>query len=484
MSPRLECAAPTTKYPFRQLRAHAFCKKADAFLRSPGYFWLVGLLTVMAAVCSMELVTYTCFIIIAIFVVLLGSDLLPLMPLVVLSYISPSVHNNPGLNGESVFSGDNGIYILSIAGIFAVCLLVRLFSDPEIGGKAFLKSKRSLLSGMLILGAGYMLAGAFSGYYTAAGWRNALFGVVQFISIFLFYFLFTGGVRWEKVPKNYLAWCGICVGLVILAQLGYIYLANQVVVDGKIDRGRIFSGWGTYNNIGALLTMTIPFAFQLACRKKGAWVFEIVSLLLLGGVVMTCSRGSLLAAAVIYLVSCVLMFYKALRSHTFRLVHTVMIILVIPSVIVFRHELYNLFSSMLERGLDPSGRDVIYKEGIKQFLRFPVFGGSFFPVDFSPYCFSSVAEFAAIFPPRWHNTIVQLLATCGITGLLAYGFHRYQTIRMMLKTPTAGKAFISLSLLALLGTSLVDCHFFNIGPVLFYSMALAFAEKADTHMIE
>ena len=52
---------------------------------------------------------------------------------------------------------------------------------------------------------------------------------------------------------------------------------------------------------------------------------------------------------------------------------------------------------MLERGLDPSGRDVIYKEGIKQFLRFPVFGGSFFPVDFSPYCFSSVAEFAYFF---------------------------------------------------------------------------------------
>ena len=52
----------------------------------------------------------------------------------------------------------------------------------------------------------------------------------------------------------------------------------------------------------------------------------------------------------------------------------------------------------------------------------------------------------------------------------------------MLKNPTAGKAFISISLLALLGTSLLDSHFFNVGPVLFYSMALAFAEKADTHI--
>ena len=41
------------------------------------------------------------------------------------------------------------------------------------------------------------------------------------------------------------------------------------------------------------------------------------------------------------------------------------------------------------------------------------------------------------------------------------------------------KSFIGLSILVLLLTSLLDCHFFNIGPVLFYSMALAFAEKIN-----
>ena len=37
--------------------------------------------------------------------------------------------------------------------------------------------------------------------------------------------------------------------------------------------------------------------------------------------------------------------------------------------------------------------------------------------------------------------------------------------------------FLAISLGVLLGTALLDCHFFNVGPVLFYSMALAFAEK-------
>ena len=37
--------------------------------------------------------------------------------------------------------------------------------------------------------------------------------------------------------------------------------------------------------------------------------------------------------------------------------------------------------------------------------------------------------------------------------------------------------FAFVSMLTLLTTSMVDCHFFNVGPVLFYSMMLAFVEK-------
>ena len=36
-------------------------------------------------------------------------------------------------------------------------------------------------------------------------------------------------------------------------------------------------------------------------------------------------------------------------------------------------------------------------------------------------------------------------------------------------------AYIDLRVLVLLGCSLLDCHLFNIGPTLYYSMALAFA---------
>ena len=73
---------------------------------------------------------------------------------------------------------------------------------------------------------------------------------------------------------------------------------------------------------------------------------------------------------------------------------------------------------------------------------------------------------------------MQLLASCGIFGLITYGIHRVQTVFMFLRKLTREKIFIGLSVLALLGMSLLDNHFFNLGPTLFYSLALAFAEKS------
>ena len=92
------------------------------------------------------------------------------------------------------------------------------------------------------------------------------------------------------------------------------------------------------------------------------------------------------------------------------------------------------------------------------------------------YVWSQLDNFTALFPPRWHNTIIQLLATGGVVCLFGYVVHRVQTVKLFLKNPSGDKTFVALSILALLLTSLLDCHFFNVGPVLLYSAMLAFTE--------
>ena len=82
-------------------------------------------------------------------------------------------------------------------------------------------------------------------------------------------------------------------------------------------------------------------------------------------------------------------------------------------------------------------------------------------------------------PPRWHNTVIQLLASTGIVGLLAFGYHRYQTLRLALRRRSHLQVLISASALVLILGSLLDCHMFNVGPGLFYSVILAWQEKME-----
>ena len=195
------------------------------------------------------------------------------------------------------------------------------------------------------------------------------------------------------------------------------------------------------------------------------------------GVFMSCSRSAICVGMAVYLICS----YMMLRSATNRRANFRALVIVLAGtaamVLIFRAPLETLFRNLISMGTDPSYRDVTWREGWRQFLKYPVFGGSFFPIDFEPWDFSTLEKFSGFFPPRWHNTVIQLLASTGITGLAAYGYHRFQTARLFLKTINREKAFIGASLLVLLGTSLLDCHFFNVGPTIFYAMGLAFAEK-------
>ena len=467
----------------QQLRQSPRVQAINSFLRSPGYILALSLLTVVCNLLGFELVYYTLVIALGLYVITLSKDLLPIMPMIMLCYIVPSVKNNPGRHGDSIFSFSNGgAYILALASVVVVFLIWRLISDKEMG-RAFLTRKRSLVSGMLFLGVGYLLSGIGSYRYFDVFGRNLLFAFLQFISIALLYFLFTATVDWFNVPKDYLAWMGLGIGFTVLPQLLMAYLSGQAFMEGTgtMDRELIYTGWGMHNNIGGLMVMMIPFAYYLAYTKKHSWVYNLLGTILLGGVMLSCSRTAMAVGAGIYLV-CAVILLKNKRTRKENLwVYCIGALAVLGFVAVFFEKLMEIFSLFFEEIGLVSKRDVLLENGLKKFGNDPIFGGSFFfkgtPGEFVPWDFSEQATFSSFFPPRWHNTLVQIAASCGVVGLVGYGFHRFQTFRMLWRNRSTENLFIALYLAVLLLCSLMDCHFFNVGPVLFYSMALAFAEN-------
>lgn len=449
-------------------------QRVNRFLATPQYILLVMLLAAVSNLFSLELAVYGIYAALMVYICLFGADLLPILPIVICCYVAPSARNNPGREESSVFfTGHGGTLILVYGVLIALAVIIRLIRDR----KQFLSAKYSFLSGMLALTAGYLLSGIASDAYPAAIWPNVRYALVQGCALIIPYVLIAGGVNWKKARNDYFAWTGFGMGLLLLIQLCRIYYTGDVVVDGIIYRAYVYTGWGMHNNIGAMLAMMIPFAFYLATKYRRGWIGTVVGSAFLVGVLLTCSRGSILMAGVVYIICVWLMLHyaKDRRANTIALVSVVAMLMLL--LVLFHRQLAQLFSDILRRGTDPSGRDEIYVEGWRLFLQHPIFGNSFFSPGYTPWGWSTTA-FADFLPSRWHNTIVQLITSCGLAGLLTYGFHRFQTTRFFLFHHTKEKNFIGCSLLVLLCCSLVDCHFFNIGPVLFYSMGLAFAEHS------
>ena len=450
--------------------------RINQFLGSPAYIIFVVFLSCFSSIVGAEAFVYTVYTAIVVYACFWGEDLLGLTPLFICSYIAPSRANNPGRNEASVFApGHGGIYLICLAALIVISLCYRVIRDR----KHFFTRKYKLLPGMLLLLLSYLLSGIGSKGYRELALKNILFALVQGASVLIPYLLFSGGIRWEKARKDYFPWIGVCVGAHLTALLIWVYLTGDVVQGGIIERTQIFTGWGMYNNVGGLLTMTVPFAFYLASRYRRGWLGIILGSVFMAGILLTCSRSSILSGAAIYVVSMVLsLHYSGNRKE--NTIAVVAVIGVLSTVVlIFNRQFLVLFSDLLSKGLDPSARDLIYEEGLKLFKTAPVFGTSFYPTGFKPWEWSTNPSFTGFFPPRWHNTIVQLIACCGSVGLLAYLFHRAQTVWLFLRNRSKEKNFIACSLLVLILCAMFDCHFFNIGPVLLYSTALAFAECCE-----
>jgi O-antigen ligase len=139
---------------------------------------------------------------------------------------------------------------------------------------------------------------------------------------------------------------------------------------------------------------------------------------------------------------------------------------------VLLDKVWGLLANYLQYGFADNGRFAIWRTGVEKFLSAPLFGSGFYD--------SYVEEewSFVLYPYLYHNTLIQMLASCGIVGVLAYVWHRMTTVRLVLQKPNAGKSFLGLCIAALLLFSLLDTILFNTYPMIFYALMLLFMEKS------
>ncbi|MBE6537441.1 MAG: O-antigen ligase family protein [Ruminococcaceae bacterium] len=456
----------------------------NRILSSQFFVFVIAALACLAFTFSKEFEFYVFVIVYGLYIGLFADDLSPLMPLFPICYVVPSSSNNPGHTTDSVFYGKSGMFLLVFVLVAVGLIFIRIFSDHNMGVKKFFFRGRFLSFGLLLLGAAYMLSGIQWDRYAEFAERNLIFASLQFLSVFLLYFVFTATVDWNKFKVSYLVCVGIAVGLVVSYELVWLYINGGVIVDGAINRSAIETGWGIRNNIGAMITMAIPFPFYFAAKKLFPMPWILLGTAFFVAAIFSCSRASSLCAIGIFGLSYLILLFTAKNKFSVYFVTAIGVIAVIVLAIVYYDVIIKLFSNIMriyevvdgEVVFNDQDRLKNYKSGIKAFLDEPIFGKTFYPTDAEIYDAATLDSFSSFFPPRWHNTVIQLLASCGIVGLAAYAIHRISTVIVLIKRKNYVNVAIGLSMLSLLLMSLLDCHFFNIGPTLFYSIMLAVAE--------
>lgn len=459
-------------------------EKINQFIYSPFNIIALAIIAIITFIFSFELIFYCIVILYSLYVISFCPDLAPLMPLFALCYVTVSKSNNPGITDQGIFYGKSAKFILCILSVVIFALIFRISLDKKIGWKLFITKRRSLLPGMLILSFAYLISGIGSEHYFIYVKGNFIFALIQSLSLFLLYFLFSATIQWERFNTDYFAYIGLVTGFVVVFELAWVYLTGDIIVDGVVDRVKICTGWGTYNNMGAIIALAIPFAFYFACKKRHCGVYLLFALLLMVGVVFSCSRSSMVCAAITFIISFIYTFIKANNKKEFRILSLVLVVGFVACELIFFESAKGMFESVpniadiIEGDVvfNDSGRFTIYVEGCKAFLRNPIFGQTFYSFDYDLFDFSEVNQFSEFFPPRWHNTFIQLLASCGLVGFWAYLYHRYQTISLFVKKRTQINVYIGIYIFTLLCLSMIDCHFFNVGPTLVYSMGLAVME--------
>ncbi len=480
------------KTQFGKIKNSAAVKKTNRIICSAWGVGILGVLTVLAFAFSLEAEFYTIVVFYTIYVGLFADDLSPIMPLFVFCYVTPSINNNPGMSNQGLFYGSSGVYLVCIVSVAVLTLLLRIAFDKDFGLRRLFTTKRTFLYSILALGATYFLSGILHPQYLEYAKGNLLFAFIQFASIFLLYFILSASVKWDQFNLDYFAWSGLIMGFVVSAEIICIYSMNNVIIDGSIIRSNIYSGWGCYNNIGAIISMSIPFAFYFAARKKRSSIFFLLACLLLIMVVLSGSRGSLVGAIIAFLICFIYTNFHGSYKKEYRITAITLLCLISVTALIFPHQIDQMFDHLpniahIEDGTlvtNDSGRIEIYKKGWKVFLHNPIFGQSFYPIEYELYGFAQMPEFHSFFPPRWHNTVIQMLASCGIVGMLAYSYHRIDTFIMYFKKRTLTNAYILFFIITLGTMSLLDCHLFNVGPVLFYSIALAVMEFGQEKLVQ
>lgn len=405
-------------------------------------------------------------------------DTRPMMTTALFIVMCVSMQNSPGYGtgGESDYYGRTSTII-----VIAICACLILFSSLfrviADGKVKELFRRKSLSIGMLAFVAACALGGIFTKYYRI---DNLLVALTMFGGMLFAYSYWSATTEKRDDDLIYLSRVCVLVALEVVAQIAFLYLKKFDFGDPLNDawKGDIIVGWGVSNSVGELVAFMLPFSFYLMYKQERGYLYFFVVVLSMVAIYFTLSRCALLFSVPIVIagsiVNCAIGVNKK-HNRVFVLI-TLLALFVVIVVLATTGAAQKLLQFFLEAKLNDRGRFSIWKEMLDYFTESPVFGAGFSAFMINHGKISAFHGMA-------HNTVIQVISSTGIVGILAFGYHRFETVKLFVRKPSVDKLFMAAAILEFLCMSLFDSIFFYANFTVFYTAILTIVEKQNVSAI-
>ena len=373
-------------------------------------------------------------------------------------YHSDYYVTNPGMIALIAF------FALAIAAL--VCFYVK---NKSFAGFNPIKNKYFIP--FLAFSVTFFTAGMFSGNRQG---KDLIISLLEFVAFFVVFYLLYIGLRRESFDKllDYFVYIAAVCSVILMFELLDVFLrSDSVIINGSINKGSVTFGWGISNNMANSLSMLIPLLIlgaMRALRKRIAVVYLCLASLTLLATVITLGRASVLVGGVGYIVALAIACFSGNHKKMCRIAALVVAVGVLAVLVLFYDKIMTIFNSFVVNGFNDNGRYGFWRYFYNAFKEAPVFGNGF-------YHFYYGYQHTTFAPTFAHNTIMQLLGSMGVVGLVSFLVYRAFTFIPFFKKFTLTKLFLFGSCAVLIFESWIDNFIFLITPTFVYNVCIILA---------
>lgn len=437
---------------------------------SPLYPAFFCLLVLMSFCSKVEVVFATVIIAVTAVTLVVARDLKPLIPPLFSAYFLVPLVHAPQRPTYSIYYTSPTVRVCIV--VLAATLIATLIIHFWLwGGFVEMFTRKTRMTWFILpLAVALLLNGLFAEGYAPI---NIGFSLVTIFSWIILYLIFMFGLPHGKETVRYVANTCQWVAILLILELLYVYITQDVLEEGTIMEARILFGWGINNNFGAILTVMLPPLFYLAGTRRNGWMQFLLAVAAYAAIVASLCRAAILVGTVVFGICLLALCVSGNNRGLYRVATLSVFFFLCVSAVFLHDELAELFSSLVTKGFSGEGRLELWKGGLRIFIENPIFGGGFSSVSYHDL-FHSFAGGAM--PGLCHNTVIEIFCAAGAFGGISYLAYRARTVQLIVSHMTFDRFFLGMILFTLTAIGLLDNVMFNVYPMFFGSVALVLIE--------